>query len=124
MAAVLHKMDESDNQPLLSQADNDIFTLGLKEDALNEEPTTVTDHDPAMATSKDKKDAMNWASLENTRVTCDDCENIETKDAIRFEVLLADFKTTVESDTQTEDAEADAPSLDWGDPIYVPNLQP
>ena len=124
MAAVLHKMDESDTQPLLSQADNDIFTLGLKEDALNEEPTTVTDHDPVMATSKDKKDAMNGASLENTRVTCDDCENIETKDAIRFEVLLADFKTTVESDTQTEDDEADAPSLDWGDPMYVPNLRP
>jgi len=117
-------MDESDTQPLLSLADNDIFTLELTEDAPNEEPATVTDHDPVMTTSKDKRDAMNGASLENTRVICDDCENIETEDAIRFEVLLADFTTTPESDTQTEDTEADTPSLDLGDPMYVPNLRP
>ena len=66
MAAVLQRIVESDTQPLLSQADNDIFTLGLNEDVLNEEPTTVTDDDPVMETSKDMEGTMNGASLENS----------------------------------------------------------
>jgi hypothetical protein len=42
---------------------------------------------------------------------------MEAVDAIRNEILLMDFTTTVESDTQTEDADADAPSLDLGEPM-------
>ena len=48
-AAVLHKIEESDNHASLSLTDSDILTLGLNVDKLNEVPIIVKDEDPVTA---------------------------------------------------------------------------
>jgi len=45
---------------------------------------------------------------------------METQDVIRLEMTTADLDLIAESDNQIENTDADAPSLDSGDPTKVP----
>jgi len=66
VAAVLQKIDESDNHLLLSQFDHEIRPLGLKDDVPTEDPTTMTEDDPVVTISEDTEDAIVGTSAENT----------------------------------------------------------
>lgn len=116
-AAVLHEMEESDNHPSLSLTDNDILTLGLNVDKLNEVPTTVKEDDPVTAILKGVEDVIRGESTENACETFEDWKNIETADDIILEMLIADLAKTAESADQHEETDCDKPSFDLGDPL-------
>ena len=49
---------------------------------------------------------------------------METAEAIKLEIAIADFALTAESDNHIEKPDAEAPSLDSGDPTKPPKLRP
>jgi hypothetical protein len=68
----LHEIEESEDQMLLSQFDNEICPLGLKDAVPKEEPMTLMCDDPVITISKDAKDATTGTSVENTSEIKDD----------------------------------------------------
>jgi len=120
----LHDIEESENQRLLSQEENESLIKGLKIDSPNEVPTTVTDDDPVITTSKGTDNDTNGTSTENTREIFDDCKNIETAEVIEWEILVADLAKTDDSDIHFDDTDAEKPSADLDDPMYFPKSRP
>jgi len=120
----LHDIEESENQRLLSQEENESLIKGLKIDSPNEVPTTVTDDDPVITTSKGTDNDTNGTSTENTREIFDDCKNIETAEVIEWEILVADLAKTDDSDIHFDDTDAEKPSAELGDPMYFPKSRP